>query len=82
MKIIKIKNDIEMKVLKDYGFRLYDNGMYSKPLENLEIKIKPVSREIVVDFYEDEINIIEVLAVIQELINDGLTEIVEIDEGE
>lgn len=82
MKIIKIKDDVEMNVLKNYGFRSYDNGWYSKELTDAELRIRPVSREIVLDVYEDEINVIEFLAVLQELINDGLTEIVEIEEGE
>ena len=81
IKIIKIKDDVEMNVLKNYGFRTYDNGWYSKGLTDAELRIRPVSREIVLDSYEDELNVIEFLAVLQELINDGLTEIVEI-EGE
>ena len=81
MKMIKIKDDVEMKTLKGYGFRTYDNGWYSKELTDAELRIRPVSREIVLDSYEDELNVIEFLAVLQELINDGLTEIVEI-EGE
>ena len=78
MKIIKIKDDVNMKVLFNYGFKLNKDEWYMVNQENIFLKIKPVSREIVVCIVG--MFVTHIPGVLHELITDGLTEIIEIDE--
>ena len=77
MKIIKIKDDVDMKILLNYGFDLDDREWYSFELEDATLKIKPVSREIIVHPYNTYKS--HIPGVLQELIIDGLTEVIEIE---
>lgn len=80
MKIIKIKDDVEMNVLHDYGFELNEREWYEIYMKNASLKIAPVSRYILVDPWS--MAMAHIPGVLHDLIADGLTEVIDTEEEE
>ncbi len=70
--MLKIKDNVDLKKLKKYGFLLDDNEWYRIYVDRVYIYVKPLSREILlkarnsVDFFD--------VTVIYNLIKDDLVE--------
>lgn len=80
MKIIKIKDDVEMNVLYDYGFDLNEREWYEIDMKNASLKIAPVSRYILIDPWS--MAMVCIPGVLHDLIIDGLTEVIDTEEEE
>ena len=73
--MLKIKDDINLKILLQYDFKLNNKEWYSLGIGGANLLVKPVSREILIDSYStNEYHNPEKL---YDLIQDGLVEKVE-----
>lgn len=73
--MLKIKDDIPLRILKTYGFELNSKEWYSIEINGANLLIKPVTREIIISSYNtSEYHEPEILYV---LIVDGFVEKVE-----
>lgn len=70
--MLKIKDNINLKILLQYDFRLNNKKWYSLGIEGANLLVKPISREILIDSYStNEYHNPEKL---YDLIQDGLVE--------
>jgi len=70
--MLKIKDNVNLKILLQYGFKLNNKEWYSFGIEGANLVIKPISREILIDSYDtSEYHNPEKL---YDLIQDGLVE--------
>lgn len=74
--MLKIKDNVDLKELEKFGFKLDQDEWYLKRVKRCYIFIKPLSRQIIIraSTYGEEIEQIEV---IYDLIQAGLVEKVE-----
>lgn len=76
--MLKIKDDIPLRILKNYGFTLNNKEWFSININGANLLVKPISREITISSYNtSEYHDLEIL---YSLINDGLVEMLKDDE--
>ena len=73
--MLKIKDDIDLKVLKEYGFTLNNEEWFSLDINGATVLIKPITREILIDSYKTIYY--HNPTILYDLIKDGLVEKVE-----